>query len=105
MKKFNTLKSKVNNGVIAAAVTVAMFFMARPVYAQVQKLTNAKTALDTVQSDLKEIFPIAAAVILLGLAIGYAGRFIEKGTFVRWSIGVIVAGSATALSELLFKAT
>ncbi|WP_455477904.1 VirB2 family type IV secretion system major pilin TrwL [Bartonella sp. B10] len=104
MNKFNTFQSKISDKFITAIVTVVVFFMSHPVCAQVTKLKNAETALKTVQSDLKEIFPIAAAVILLGLAIGYAGRFIEKGTFVRWSIGVIVAGSATALSELLFKA-
>ncbi|WP_455477907.1 VirB2 family type IV secretion system major pilin TrwL [Bartonella sp. B10] len=104
MKKSNIFQN-INGKIIGVTATAAAFFMTHPVYAQIQKLKNAETALKTVQSDLKEIFPIAAAVILLGLAIGYAGRFIEKGTFVRWSIGVIVAGSATALSDLLFKAT
>ncbi|MET3589173.1 hypothetical protein ABID23_000243 [Bartonella silvatica] len=76
--------------------------MAHPVYAQAQNLTNAKTALDKFQAELVKIVPIAAAVILLCLAIGYAGRYIEKGTFVRWAIGVVVAGSATELVSILF---
>ncbi|WP_034456146.1 TrbC/VirB2 family protein, partial [Bartonella elizabethae] len=48
--------------------------------------------------------PIAAAIILLCLAIGYAGRYIGKDTFVRWAVGVVIAGSATQLVTMLFKA-
>ncbi|WP_208442591.1 TrbC/VirB2 family protein, partial [Bartonella raoultii] len=48
------------------------------------------------------IIPIAAAIILLCLAIGYAGRYIEKGTFVRWAVGVVVAGSSAQLVQMLF---
>ncbi|WP_375685093.1 TrbC/VirB2 family protein, partial [Bartonella sp. AP172QHHD] len=39
------------------------------------------------------------------LAIGYAGRYIGKDTFVRWAIGVVIAGSAAQLVSLLFKTT
>ncbi|KEC69002.1 hypothetical protein O7Q_00234 [Bartonella quintana JK 39] len=48
--------------------------------------------------------PVAAALILLCLAIGYAGRYIEKDTFIRWAIGVIIAGSATQIATMLFTA-
>ncbi|WP_375659737.1 TrbC/VirB2 family protein, partial [Bartonella sp. CL1QHWL] len=34
---------------------------------------------------------------------GYAGRYIGKDTFVRWAIGVVIAGSATQLVTMLFK--
>ncbi|KEC69000.1 hypothetical protein O7Q_00236, partial [Bartonella quintana JK 39] len=34
---------------------------------------------------------------------GYAGRYIEKDTFIRWAIGVIIAGSATQIATMLFK--
>ncbi|EJF97367.1 hypothetical protein ME9_00183, partial [Bartonella taylorii 8TBB] len=55
------------------------------------------------QTDLiGNIIPIAAAVILLCLAIGYAGRYIGRDTFVRWAIGVVIAGSATELTTMLF---
>ncbi|WP_375695610.1 VirB2 family type IV secretion system major pilin TrwL, partial [Bartonella sp. AC66GZZY] len=58
--------------------------------------------LTALQTDLKTLIPIAAAVILLCLAIGYAGRYIEKDTFVRWGIGVVIAGSAAELVKMLF---
>ncbi|EJF78533.1 hypothetical protein MCO_00717 [Bartonella sp. DB5-6] len=91
---------KNNNRIIPIAATVIAFFMAHPAYA---KLDNAKKALEALQKDLIDsIIPIAAAVILLCLAIGYAGRYIEKDTFVRWAIGVVIAGSATQLAKMLF---
>ncbi len=67
-------------------------------------MKKAGDALKALQDDLIEkIIPVAAAIILLCLAIGYAGRYIEKGTFVRWAIGVVIAGSATQLVAMLFK--
>ncbi|WP_317993942.1 VirB2 family type IV secretion system major pilin TrwL [Bartonella gliris] len=101
MKKFN-LKTTVRNKVIAAT---NLLFIAHPVYAQAPNLNNAKNVLKTFQTELKGIIPIAAAIILLGLAIGYAGRYIEKDTFVRWAIGVVIAGSAAEIAGMLFKAT
>ncbi|WP_375617811.1 MULTISPECIES: VirB2 family type IV secretion system major pilin TrwL [unclassified Bartonella] len=102
MRQPNTLQTIVRNKNIKISATLIIFFMSNSVYAQV-KLTNAKTALEALQNDLiKNIIPIAAAVILLCLAILYAGRYIEKDTFIRWAIGVIIAGSATQLAKLLF---
>ncbi|WP_375629276.1 VirB2 family type IV secretion system major pilin TrwL [Bartonella sp. TT67HLJMS] len=102
MKQSNTLQTIIRNKTTKISAALTVFFMSNPVYAQQIKLTNAKTALETLQTDLKAIIPIAAAVILLCLAIGYAGRYIGKDTFVRWAIGVVIAGSATQLSTMLF---
>ncbi|CDO47595.1 conjugal transfer protein [Bartonella henselae] len=101
MKQLNNLKSKINNKIIAIAAVMTVFFRGSPVYAQ--KLDNAKSALSNLQTELTgKIIPVAAAVILLCLAIGYAGRYIEKDTFIRWAIGVVIAGSASELVTLLF---
>ncbi|USP02372.1 VirB2 family type IV secretion system major pilin TrwL [Bartonella taylorii] len=100
MKQLN-LQTKVNNSVIAIFATITAFFTIHPAYAQ---LANAKKALENLQTDLiSNIAPVAAAVILLCLAIGYAGRYIEKDTFVRWAVGVVIAGSAIQLTTMLFK--
>ncbi|WP_375670735.1 VirB2 family type IV secretion system major pilin TrwL [Bartonella sp. SD1336NMGDW] len=105
MQKLIDLKSKSNNKIIAISAAMTAFFMSSSVHAQAAKtLINAKTALTDLQTDLKAIIPIAAAVILLCLAIGYAGRYIGKDTFVRWAIGVVIAGSAAQLVSMLFKA-
>ncbi|WP_143245335.1 VirB2 family type IV secretion system major pilin TrwL, partial [Bartonella elizabethae] len=81
------------------------FFMENYAYANATVLTKAEKTLEALDKDLNVIIPIAAAVILLCLAIGYAGRYIGKDTFVRWAVGVVVAGSATQLVALLFKTT
>ncbi|ATP12985.1 hypothetical protein BHOIPH791_06340 [Bartonella henselae] len=102
MKQLNNLKSKINNKIIAIAAVMTVFFRGSPVYAQ-KNLENAKNALSSLHTELTgKIIPVAAAVILLCLAIGYAGRYIEKDTFIRWAIGVVIAGSASELVALLF---
>ncbi|WP_375662807.1 VirB2 family type IV secretion system major pilin TrwL [Bartonella sp. CL266QHHD] len=103
MKKLINLQSKSNNKIIAISAAMTALFMDSSAYAAAGVLTNAETALTGLQKDLKVIIPLAAAVILLCLAIGYAGRYIGKDTFVRWAIGVVIAGSATQLVTLLFK--
>ncbi|WP_208433599.1 VirB2 family type IV secretion system major pilin TrwL [Bartonella taylorii] len=101
MKKLNNIHLKYNNTTIAFTTTIVMFFTNSPVYAKV--LDKANKALTALQKDLIDnIIPIAAAVILLCLAIGYAGRYIGRDTFVRWAVGVVIAGSATELVGMLF---
>ncbi|WP_019221072.1 VirB2 family type IV secretion system major pilin TrwL [Bartonella senegalensis] len=101
MKRLNNSQSKNNNRIIAIVAAMTVFSIDSPVYAQ--KLGTAKKALDSLQAELTgKIIPVAAAVILLCLAIGYAGRYIEKDTFIRWAIGVVIAGSASELVALLF---
>ncbi|MET3559395.1 cellobiose-specific phosphotransferase system component IIC [Bartonella japonica] len=102
MKKSNIFRTT-HNRFTAAIIAVTAFFMTHPVYAQVEKLKKAETILKAVQKDLNTIIPIAAAVILLFLAIGYAGRYIGKDTFVRWGAGVIIAGSASELVTFVFS--
>ncbi|WP_375650569.1 VirB2 family type IV secretion system major pilin TrwL [Bartonella sp. OT172YNZD] len=105
MRQSKILQTIIRNKITKTSAALIVFFMANPVYAQI-KLTNAKTALEALRDDLiQNIIPIAAAVILLCLAIGYAGRYIGKDTFIRWAIGVIIAGSAAQLSKLLFTGT
>ncbi|WP_375643745.1 MULTISPECIES: VirB2 family type IV secretion system major pilin TrwL [unclassified Bartonella] len=101
MQKPINLQSKNNKKITTLSAAMTAFFVTNPAYAA---LNNAKTALESLKTDLTtNIIPIAAAVILLCLAIGYAGRYIGKDTFVRWAIGVVIAGSATQLATMLFK--
>ncbi|CAK02473.1 VirB2 family type IV secretion system major pilin TrwL [Bartonella tribocorum] len=102
MKKSNTLQTIVHNKTIPISAALTVFFMDNFAYANPTTLINAKKALDGLKGDLKIIIPIAAGVILLCLAIAYAGRYIEKSTFIRWAVGVVVAGSAHELATLLF---
>ncbi|WP_375637549.1 MULTISPECIES: VirB2 family type IV secretion system major pilin TrwL [unclassified Bartonella] len=102
MKQLKTLQTIIWNKATKTSAALTVFFMANPVLAQAVVLQPANKALTELQKDLKTIIPIAAAVILLCLAIGYAGRYIGKDTFVRWAIGVVIAGSAAELAGLLF---
>ena len=70
--------------------------------ASAQGLDRARTVLETFQTELTTIVPVAAALVLLVLGIAYAGNFIEKDTFARWGIGVIIAGSAVQITAMLF---
>ncbi|WP_375663475.1 VirB2 family type IV secretion system major pilin TrwL [Bartonella sp. CL63NXGY] len=99
MQKLINLQSKNNNRIIAISATITAFFITHPAYA---KIEHAEKALDALKKDLIDIIPVAAAVILLCLAIGYAGRYIGRDTFVRWAIGVVIAGSASQLATMLF---
>ncbi|WP_375685412.1 VirB2 family type IV secretion system major pilin TrwL [Bartonella sp. TT110JLCBS] len=100
MQKLINLQSKNNNRIIVISATITAFFTTHPAYA---KIENASKALEALKKDLIDhIIPVAAAVILLCLAIGYAGRYIERDTFIRWAVGVIIAGSATQLATMLF---
>ncbi|WP_074381560.1 VirB2 family type IV secretion system major pilin TrwL [Bartonella doshiae] len=102
MKQPNILQSKASNKVTTVITAMTLFFMTHPVFAQANGLKKAEDTLKSFKDQLDIIIPIAATVILLGLSIGYAGRYIEKDTFIRWAIGVIVAGSAAELAHLLF---
>ncbi|WP_144752506.1 VirB2 family type IV secretion system major pilin TrwL [Bartonella saheliensis] len=105
MKQLNILKTIVRNKTTPISAALTVFFMNDFAYANQspKTLTNAKKALDGLSSDLKIIIPLAAGVILLCLAIAYAGRYIEKSTFIRWAVGVVIAGSAAELAKLLFS--
>ncbi|WP_375685417.1 VirB2 family type IV secretion system major pilin TrwL [Bartonella sp. TT110JLCBS] len=106
MRQSKILQTIIWNKDTKTSAALTVFFMIHPVWAQAQGLDPAKKALEGLQKDLIDnIIPVAAAVILLCLAIGYAGRYIERDTFIRWAIGVIIAGSATQLASLLFKGT
>ncbi|WP_208433601.1 VirB2 family type IV secretion system major pilin TrwL [Bartonella taylorii] len=101
MKRLNCIKTKNNKNVILITTAMTVLFMNSHAHAQI--LDKANKALKALQTDLiGHIIPIAAAVILLCLAIGYAGRYIGRDTFVRWAIGVVISGSATELTTMLF---
>ncbi|WP_406604058.1 VirB2 family type IV secretion system major pilin TrwL [Bartonella gliris] len=105
MKRLNGTQMKNNNKIIVITAAITVFFIDNPVYAK-KTLDKAEKALQGLRDDLvNNIIPIAAAVILLCLAIGYAGRYIGKDTFIRWAIGVVIAGSATQIANMLFTSS
>lgn len=70
--------------------------------AQSGGLQKAKGVMESFKVELTDIIPTIAVIALLALGIGYATKFVEKDTFVRWGIGIIIAGSAAQLTALFF---
>ncbi|WP_375689753.1 TrbC/VirB2 family protein, partial [Bartonella sp. AP57NXGY] len=68
MKQLKTLQTIIWNKATKTSAALTVFFMANPVLAQAVVLQPANNALTALQTDLKTIIPIAAAVILLCLA-------------------------------------
>ncbi|WP_323000544.1 VirB2 family type IV secretion system major pilin TrwL [Denitromonas sp.] len=98
MKLVQTLRHQANK--IAAIATGAV--ITSPAFAGTG-LSKAKGILETFRDELLTIIPIVAIIALISLGIGYATKFVEKDTFVRWSIGIIIAGSAAQITALFFS--
>lgn len=88
-------------GLQAQLLAVAAVAAASPAHAQ--GLSGAKTFLETFKTEVLGVIPIIAVIALVLLGIGYAAKMVEKETFVRWAIGCIIAGSAAAITNMIFN--
>lgn len=86
-----------------AAVTL-FFMLGGMQMASAQGLQKGKGILEKFNTELTTIIPVVATIILVLLAIGYAWKMVEKDTFVRWGVGVLIAGSAAQIVALFFTA-
>jgi len=64
-------------------------------------LQKAKGILDIVKTEILSIVPIIAVIALIGLGIGYALNSVQKETFMRWAVGLIIVGSAAQITSML----
>lgn len=96
--------AKVKSAVAKAAVpgAVASTGLAISTSASAQGLSKATGVLTALQTELTTIIPICAIILLLISAIGYAGGFLQKDTFVRWAVGIVIGGSAAQIVAMLF---
>lgn len=90
-----------------AKLTTGAFALAVSAHASAQTtntggLAKAKGVLEDFEEQLTDIIPIVAIIALAILGIGYATKFVEKDTFFRWAVGIIIAGSAAQLTALFF---
>lgn len=90
-------KDAINKSLYAGLVLAATSELA-----QAQGLQKAKGVMESFKAELTDIIPTVAVIALLCLALGYATKFVEKDTFVRWGIGIIIAGSAAQITALFF---
>lgn len=86
----------------ALSVALTLAVTTQVAMAQTGGLAKAKGVMESFKVELTDIIPTIAVIALLCLAIGYATKFVEKDTFVRWGIGIIIAGSAAQLTALFF---
>jgi hypothetical protein len=66
-------------------------------------LKKAETVLGTFRDQLYIILPIAAVIAGIIIAVLYAAEIMRKDDAVRWSIGVVLAGSIAEIVVLLWK--
>lgn len=64
-------------------------------------LEKAKTVLDTIKTEILGIVPIIAVIALIALGVGYAMNSVQKETFMRWAVGLIIVGSAAQITTML----
>jgi len=98
MKQFTLIWRKLRKNIMIAGGALLL-----PSSAFAAGLARAKGALETVKGELLTIIPVVAVIALMLLAVGYATRSVEKETFWRWAVGVIVAGSAAEITAMLFS--
>lgn len=67
-------------------------------------LEGIKSVFDTFKGQLLTIVPPIAVVALILLGVGYATKMVEKDTFYRWGIGLVIAGSAAKITDMMFVA-
>ena len=83
-----------------ALVLAQAALMAHPAFAQ--GLSQAQSVLTTFESDLTTLIPIAATVALMLCGVLYGMRMMQKDTFVHWFIGILIAGSASEITAMIF---
>jgi xanthosine utilization system XapX-like protein len=83
------------------------FFLATFVFALLSMeshatgLQKAKGILEIIKSEILSIVPVIAIIALIGLGIGYALNSVQKETFMRWAVGLIIVGSAAQITSML----
>ena len=62
-----------------------------------QGLSEARGFLQTIQDELTTIVPIVAVIGILLAAAGYWFNIVQKDTFIKILVGLIIAGSAVQI--------
>jgi len=68
--------------------------------AQAQGLAKATSFIENIRDQLTIWIPIIAVIAGLLLVVGYWFNMIQKDTFIKWLVGLIVAGSILEIVAL-----
>jgi len=82
-----------------SAVLMALCALITPI-AHAQGLAKATGFLETIRDSLTVLVPIVAVIAGILLVMAYWFRMIEKDTFIRWLVGLIIAGSVAEIVAL-----
>jgi len=74
-------------------------FLAIPA-AQAQGLAKATSFIENIRDQLTTWIPIIAVIAGLLLVVGYWFNMIQKDTFIKWLVGLIIAGSILEIVAL-----
>lgn len=89
----NTKTLQARTSAVSAVLLAALFATT----AHAQGLQKAQGFLTTLRDNLTTFVPIIAVIAGLILVIMYWFRVVEKETFMRWIVGLIIAGSITEI--------
>jgi len=82
------------------SVAAALFFALIAPVAHAQGLSKATSFLENIRDQLTLWIPIIAVIAGLVLVIAYWFNMIQKDTFIRWLVGLIIAGSILEIVAL-----
>ncbi len=88
------IRNKLGDFLLMLGVTLISF------EASAVGLTRTTGILERFKTELTTIIPLVAIIALILMAVAYAMKIVEKDTFIRWSIGIIIAGSASEITTL-----
>ena len=86
---------------ILAAIMLNLTFFTP--HAHAEGLEKAKAILEIIKTEFLSIVPLVAVIALIGLGIGYAMNSVQKETFMRWAVGLIIIGSAAQITAMLLS--
>lgn len=78
---------------------LALPLLSMPAYGE--GLEKAKGILELIKTEILGIVPLIAVIALIGLGVGYAMNSVQKETFIRWAVGLIIIGSAAQITSML----
>lgn len=94
----NTIVARFSTYKAAVAATLALLLAAPAAHAQ--GLARATGFLESVRDQLTVWIPIIAVIAGLCLVVAYWFNMIQKDTFIKWLVGLIIAGSILEIVAL-----
>ena len=66
-------------------------------------LQKVRGLLDMMKNEILTIVPILAVLSLILMGIGYMMKLVNRDTFIRWMVGLVIVGSAAQITSLFLN--